>query len=225
MNEELVNKKLKMLQERRSIRRFTEEKVPRSLLLNIIKHACLAPSACNEQAWRFIIVTDSLLKQKIVDAGGSILIAKAPCGILITYDNRTRNIQYRDDIQTVGACIQNLLLAAHAHGLGACWICTLPAKSFLRKIFKIPSHYSPLAYVILGYPCSKSVADMPRKHPVEKIVSDNCFPPQEAGVKKSLIKTCLGRLLVGIYRRIPVSLKKKYINKIIDEKFTKKFEN
>jgi hypothetical protein len=99
-----------------------------------------------------------------------------------------------------------------------------PKSSFVRKIFKIPSHYSPLAYVILGYP-RKSVADMPRKHPVEKIVSDNCFPLQEAGVKKSLIKTCFGRLLVGIYRIIPVSLKKKYINKIIDKKFTKKFEN
>lgn len=217
--------KLRILQERRSIRKFKPDQVPKSVLLDLISYATLAPSATNKQGWRFIIVIDPSFKQKLVDAGGSILINKAPCGILVVYENTTRNIQYHDDLQSAAACIQNLLLAAQAYGLGACWICTLPTKSFLIKLFNISSNYSPIAYVLLGYPSSKTIENIPRKNLLEEIVFENCFPRQNLAMKHSRVVLYIERLLIWIYGRLPIVIKKRYVNKIIDRKFTKKFEN
>ncbi len=225
LNEDRVKAKLSILCERRSIRKFKPDQVPNPVLMDLLKYATLAPSATNRQAWRFIIVNDSSLKQKIVEAGGSVLIKKAPCGVLVTYENTTRNIRYHDDIQSAAACIQNLLLAAHGYGLGACWICTLPPASFLRKLFKIPSNYSPIAYILLGYPMSEVIKNVPRNNLLEEIVSENCFPNRGIGVKRSKLMLYIERLLIWVYDSLPIFIKKKFVNRIVDRKFTKKFDN
>ena len=216
---------LHILNARRSIRKFKPDPIPRSILMELLKYATYAPSATNRQAWRFIIVNDSALRNKIVDAGGSILINKAPCGILVTYENTTRNIRYRDDIQSAAACIQNLLLAVKAFGLGACWICTLPPKPFLRKLFKIPSNFSPIAYILLGYPTNKTLKHVARKNLLDHIVAVNRFPNQALTKPKSKLGLYIERFLVWVYDILPICLKKSFVNKIVDKTFTKKFEN
>ena len=217
--------RLHILYERRSIRKFKQDQVLNEILMELLEYATLAPSATNKQAWRFVIVTDSALKQKIVDAGGSVLINKAPCGILFTYKNTTRNIRYHDDFQSASACIQNLLLAAQGFGLGACWICNLPPASVLRKLFKMPSHYSPIAYVLLGYPASEVIRDVPRKNLIDEIVSENSFPNKNLDVKTSKIMLYLERFLILLYDCLPIFIKKKFVNRIVDKKFTRKFDN
>ena len=224
-NEENISEKLRILHERSSVRQFRPDQIPKSILMKLIQYANLAPSATNKQAWRFIIVTDTSLKQKTVEAGGSVLINNAPCGILVTYENTTRNIYYHDDLQSAAACIQNLLLAAQAYGLGACWVCTLPSKSFLRKLFNIPPSYSPVAYILLGYPVSDAIKDVPRKNVLEEIVSENFFPWQKLAVEQTKTTLYLERLLICLYRKTPVFIKKRILNKIVDHKFTMKFDN
>lgn len=216
---------LRILAQRRSIRKFKEDRLDSSLLMRLIEYAVMAPSATNKQAWRFIIVEDPKLKNEMVKGGGSALIDQAPCGILVTYSNQTRNLYYSDHIQSAGACIQNLLLAAHAHGLGACWVCNLPSKRFLAKLFNIPSDFTSVAYVILGYPREAQAKPVPRKNPISAIVSLNKFPTK-GGLDispKHMLR--LERFLVWIYRISPVSIKSLIFNKMIDEKFTKKFDN
>lgn len=73
-------------------------------------------------------------------------------------------------VQSFGAALQNLLLAAHAKGLGACWFCA-PAfcKETVRKILKIPDAIEPQAFVAMGYPAEKPQV------PTKKLLEGYCF--------------------------------------------------
>jgi len=73
-------------------------------------------------------------------------------------------------VESLGAGIQNLLLAAHAIGLGACWYCA-PAfcKQLVQKTLKIPKHVEPHAFIILGYPEEQPPA------PHRKKITEYCF--------------------------------------------------
>jgi nitroreductase len=223
-NENLIKEKLRILQERRSIRKFQTRAVPKTVLLDIIRYATFAPSATNRQGWKFILITDSSLKQTLVDAGASVLINDAPYGILVVYEKTIRGIHYHDDYQSAAACIQNLLLAAQAYGLGACWICHLPPQSFIRKLLNIPPNYSPMAYILIGYPETSPVKSVPRKFSLEEIVFENQFS-QVALTRSSRRIVWFERLLIWVYYRLPIWIRKIYVNKVVERKFTKQFDN
>ena len=73
-------------------------------------------------------------------------------------------------VQSFGAALQNLLLAAHAKGLGACWFCAPGfCKETVRKIIKIPDEVEPQAFVVMGYPAEKP------KVPIKKVLEGYCF--------------------------------------------------
>ncbi len=73
-------------------------------------------------------------------------------------------------VQSFGAALQNLLLAAHAKGLGACWFCAPGfCKETVRKIIKIPNEVEPQAFVVMGYPAEKP------KVPIKKVLEGYCF--------------------------------------------------
>ncbi len=215
---------ISLLKTRRSVRLFHDKKIDRKTAKKIIKMATYAPSACNVQGWRFIVVDNQTKKQEIVDHGGSINIKNAPLGILVLYDNRTKNTEYKDNIQSAAAAIQNILLTIHHLGLGACWTCHLPSKKQLRKIFNIPSTMSPIAYITLGHKKNEP-AEMPRKHGINEIVGFNEFSPNIniENIKQSnlLIK----KILTKIYRLMPVFIKRKWLNQYLDKNFVKKFRN
>jgi len=73
-------------------------------------------------------------------------------------------------VQSFGAALENLLLAAYAKGLGACWFCA-PAfcKETVRKILKIPDEVEPQAFVAMGYPAEKPQV------PIKKLLEGYCF--------------------------------------------------
>lgn len=215
---------LSIIKTRRSIRSFQEKKIDRETIKKIIEIAIYAPSACNIQGWKFIVVDNDKIKQQVVDRGGSINIKRAPMGILVLYDNRTKNIEYADYVQSAAAAIQNLLLAAHYLGLGACWTCHLPPKKQVRKIFKIPNILSPIAYILVGYKKNESVA-VPRKYGFDEIVSFNEFSQKISIEKISGLKLFIKKILMKIYYLMPLFIKKKWLNKYVDKKFVKKFEN
>ena len=215
---------ISLIKTRRSIRLFQDKKIDRETAKKIIEMATYAPSACNIQGWRFIIVDKQDKKQEMVDYGGSINIKNAPLGILALYDNRTKNTEYRDDIQSAAAAIQNMLLTIHNLGLGACWICHLPSKKQLRKIFNIPSVISPIAYIAIGYKKNEP-KEMVRKYNLNKIVSFNEF---SSNIKIEEIKQSnllIKKILTKIYLLMPVFIKRKWLNQYLNENFVKKFKN
>lgn len=214
-----------IINSRRSVRNFTQQPVEKELINKILDFAIKAPSACNIQGWHFIVVDDEEIKQKLIDFGGSIVIGNAPVGILVLYDGRTKNTEFRDNIQSAAAAIENILLAATHYDLGSCWICHLPSKRQLRKIFSIPEHMDPIAYVLLGYKKFISV-EVPRKYKSEEITSFNKYLRDES---KNAVKVdkyiFIQRLLMKIYYLTPLFIKKYFLNRFMDKKFVKKFKN
>ena len=146
---------LEALTTRRSIRAFTGRPVSIELVHELIRAAMHAPSAGNEQPWHFIIITDREILDHIPDdhpyAG---MLTEATVAVLVCGDPR----QERHPgmwVQDCAAATQNLLLAAHAKGLGAVWVGVHPREDRiapLRQRIEMPAEIVPFALVPLGYP-------------------------------------------------------------------------
>jgi nitroreductase len=165
---------LRIIRERRSIRQFLNQQVSDEDIKKIIEAGNWAPSASNLQGWRFIVVDKPDIKERLVALGGSVVIKDAPTGILVVYDNRSLNLEYMDFVQSASAAIQNMLLVSCSLGIGSCWICRLPTKQSLRKIFNIPAHYDPVAYIAIGYPQGEHEVVV-RKYRTNDLIAYNNF--------------------------------------------------
>ena len=130
-------------------------------------------------AWAKDLQRDGVTVEAIKRAERVERFAVAPVLILacLTMDglrkfpDAEREVCERDlAVQSFGAALQNLLLAAHAKGLGACWFCA-PAfcKETVRKILKIPDAVEPQAFVAMGYPAEKPQV------PIKKLLEGYCF--------------------------------------------------
>jgi len=206
---------------RRSVREFKDIPVLKETIERLIDAANWAPSNCNLQGWRFVVVDSRELRQRMVDYGASPVINSAPCGILVCYDHRSTNVEYDDWLQSASAAVQNILLSAHSLGLGACWICHLPRQGVLKRLFKIPSFFSPVAYLALGYSSDK-VKMVERKADISKIYDYNRFPrilPVNPQSRFIFFK----RMAVRCYYALPIFIKRR-INRTIHRLFIKRYE-
>lgn len=215
---------LEIINSRRSVRNFSQQPIEKELIKKIIDAATKAPSACNVQGWYFVVIDSEEIKQKLIDSGGSIIIKNSPVGILMLYDNRTKNTEYQDHIQSAAAGIENLLLTATYYNLSSCWLCHLPTKKQTRKILSIPRYYDPIAYILLGYKQKESI-EVPRKYKIEDLIGFNKFQANPNLRNQPESNLLLKRLLVKIYHIAPLFLKKKFFNKYLDKNFVKKFKN
>jgi nitroreductase len=140
---------------RRSIRKYTDQKIDDDVFVDLIKAAVSAPSAGNQQPWQFIILTDQKKLEKVLefhphakmllDAQGAILI----CGDL----SKEKYKGYW--VLDCAAATQNILLAAHATGIGACWLGIYPRDervAGMKSLVSVPDHILPFALVSLGFP-------------------------------------------------------------------------
>ena len=139
---------------RRSIRRYTDKKIPEETITKLLKAAMNAPSAHNKQPWHFIVVDDRETMLKIPEYHQySKMLENASHAIVVLGDN---NIQTSDFwVHDTSAATENILIAAHAMGLGAVWLGIHPHESLIegtKKLFDIPDHVTPLCIISLGYP-------------------------------------------------------------------------
>lgn len=204
------------IKNRRSIRRFDERPVPEDLVRKIIEAGQWAPSACNRQDWKFIVIDSAEVKERLLRETTAYFVGKAPLLILVIYSNRTDNLEYKDHLLTAAMAIQNMQLAAYSLGLGSCCVNNLPIKSKLRKVLNIPRHYDPVSLVCLGFP--KAVPrPLKRKESLDEIISRNIFEFDE-NVPLIDLKLIIKRIIRFVYYRLPASFKK-----ILDP-FARKFE-
>ncbi len=142
---------------RRSIRQYTGQPVLREQLLEIIKAGMWAPSGMNNQPWRFVIVQGDEVKSDLAkQTKYNFIIERAAVCIAVFVD---RSAMYNDvkDHQAMGACIQNMLLAAHGLGLGAVWLGEiLENADGVRTLLGLPKEMELMAVVSLGHPVSKN---------------------------------------------------------------------
>jgi nitroreductase len=209
------------IKNRRSIRRFEDKPVPEELVRKIIEAGQWAPSACNRQDWKFIIIDSQEVKERILRDTTAYFVGKAPLLILVLYSNRTDNLEYKDHLLSAAMAIQNMQLAAYALGLGSCCVNNLPIKSRLRKILNIPSHYDPVSLICMGYP--KAIPKpLKRKEMLNEIISRNRFDfkDKSPGVD---VKLNIKRVVRFIYYRLPALLKQ--LMDPIARKFEKRFDD
>jgi nitroreductase len=146
MSEELLN----FLISRRSIRKFKPNPVPDELILKILDVARYAPSARNSQPWVFIVVKDPEIKKKLANIHiWAKPLENAPLGIVIACNTELSPESYQVDC--ANATMQ-VMLAAHALGLGTVWLQTLRNINEIQEIVGLPKNYVPVAMLALGYP-------------------------------------------------------------------------
>lgn len=134
---------------RRSIRRYQPDPVPHDLLVKILEAGQWAPSASNSQPWSFVVVTNPEVKRRIT---GCFLygwfLDEAPTGIVVSVDPRLSSCPIQDG----SLAVQNIMLAAHALGLGTCWINPGLNDEEVKEILNIPQEHRLICALSLGYP-------------------------------------------------------------------------
>jgi nitroreductase len=143
---------------RRSIRSFEADmEVPEEMVEEILRCGCQAPSAGNVQPWRFIVVRDAELKKALAAAAqGQDFITEAPVVIVVCADLASHSLSYGQrgvelySIQDTAAATQNMLLAATALGLGACWVGAFREEDAARAL-RLVKDMRPLALIPVGY--------------------------------------------------------------------------
>jgi nitroreductase len=141
---------------RRSIRKFTTDAVDDEILDRIIEMGTWAPSGLNNQPWKFVIVRDRELRTELSrQTKYAHIIKGAPVCIAVFLDNE-QSYNRLKDIQAMGACIQNMLLAIHHLGLGGVWLGEiLNNRETVEKILEVPDSCELMAVVALGHPAER----------------------------------------------------------------------
>ena len=164
MQNEQVNKQeaaLENIMTRVSVRQFTGEKISDEQIDILLRAAMAAPSAINKQPWAFIVVTDEALIAKLGEAlpysrcGNKPACAFIPCGDLSKAIEGEMAAFWIND---VSAATENLLLAAHAMGLGAVWTGLHPdmnRATMVQQMLGLPEHIIPLCVVPVGVPAEQ----------------------------------------------------------------------
>lgn len=143
-----------LLLTRRSIRTYNNKEISNDLLETIIKCGMYAPSARNQQAWHFIVVTEKeLLIQMIEFLPNGKMLKDAYAAILVCGDEELEKSKgyWPTDC---AAATQNILLAAHALNIGSVWLGVYPRKErqeALKKLFTLPESIHPFSLISLGY--------------------------------------------------------------------------
>ncbi len=158
-----MNKQLKPLFERRSIRSYTDEDVGEELVQSLLEAAMAAPSAVARDPWRFVIVREDSRRQAIADLlPNGKMIAQAPVGIVVCGDLEAAHDQQLSFLlQDCAAAIENLLLAASMLKLGACWLGVHPREervNGLRQLLALPERVIPVSAISVGWPAEHKEA-------------------------------------------------------------------
>jgi len=192
---------LAVIRGRRSIRRYQDRPVPRSLIEQLLEAARWAPSAHNRQPWRFAVIEAAARKAGLAAAMGERLradltadglppdaierqvrrsherITTAPLVIVFFLslaemdrypDPRRQDAERTMAVQSVALAVQNMLLLAHAQGLGACWMCApLFCPDVVRAELNLPADWIAQGLLTVGYPAEARSKD---REPIESKV-------------------------------------------------------
>lgn len=145
------------LLDRRSVRKFREGEIPDETMVEILKAAMYAPSAGNQRPWHFVVIRSRKTLERIMGFHPHAGMLKDAClAIAVVAD--TNGEKYPGYwVLDCAAATQNLLLAAHASGLGACWLGIYPKEERAKELallLDLPSGIAHHSLVAVGIPAS-----------------------------------------------------------------------
>lgn len=140
---------------RRSIRKYQDTKVPAEYVDALLRAAMHAPSANNSQPWRFVVVDQRELLDKIPEFHPwSKMLLQAPLAIVVCA-LVPEGKKFEMWVQDCAAATQNILLAALDLGLGGVWLGVHPREervNGIRQLLRLPADIFPFSIIALGYP-------------------------------------------------------------------------
>lgn len=162
----------KAIQDRRSIRLFSDRAVPDELLDKVLGAAMWAPNTCSLSGVRFVVLKKEENRNLIVQ------VWRAPVIIVGGFDERPYRFVKDNELPynpmlDVGAAIQNMLLTAHALGLGAAWATFMGELSTIRRELAVPDYIKLITYVVMGWPADNP-STVPRMEVGEVVYRETC---------------------------------------------------
>lgn len=178
-------KMLELIISRQSDRKYSDKPVEKEKLDRIIEAGRMAPSACNAQPWKFIVVTEPKLIGKIAEAASAKLIgmntfvSQAPVQIIVVREKPNMSSKVGGTIKNkdyslidIGIASENICLQARAEGIGSCLIGWFDEK-MLRKLLSIPRSKRVELIITIGYSLSNHREK--KRKPPEEIISYNKY--------------------------------------------------
>jgi len=155
---------------RRSIRTYDSKPVEKEKIEAVLDAARLAPSARNRQKWRFIVVTDPLVKEKMVDACNNQSFLKQAPAIIAACGQEPGFMSCGQPVETIDVSIacSFIILKAYEEGLGTCWLGNFNQDK-VKSVLGIPDDVRVVAVTPLGYPAENPAARS--RVPLEEIIS------------------------------------------------------
>ena len=154
--ENCSNEAIKNIMTRTSIRKYTDQPVSKTDIETLLRAGMAAPTAVNRQPWHFVAVTDKAKLKELSGGRGGML---EQCALaIVVCGNMEKTMQGKGQefwIQDCSAATENILLAAHALGLGAVWTGGYPMEervASISKALKLPETIIPLCTIVIGYP-------------------------------------------------------------------------
>jgi nitroreductase len=160
---------IETIKSRRSIRRFKKSQVAEDDLNTIIDAGTWAPSGMNNQPWRFAVVRDNETKAWLADLTQYGSTLKSAGVLIAVFMDNNAGYDRLKDLQSIGACIQNMLLAAHSINLGGLWVSEiLKNRKIVEDLLGAPSDYELMAVLAIGEPCVRPKA--PKRRQISETV-------------------------------------------------------
>ncbi len=148
----LDNDLIELIKTRRSVREYKQEEISLEVLKDVVDAGRLAPSPHNIQPWEFIVVKEN--RDTIFSHTGWLFEPdkkSRPTAYIIVLTEE-KNLKSVPVIASLGACIENIILAAWSYGIGSCWIGSVKNKKELANFLGIPEYITIFGIIALGYP-------------------------------------------------------------------------
>lgn len=158
---------------RYSCRGYSDKPVTRDLLIAMLDAVRLAPSACNRQPWKFLVIDTPELRHAVQKSYDREWFNSAPVYIVALglHDvawHRPFDGKDHTDVD-VSIAVEHLCLAATTLGLGTCWVCNFDA-ALLSEALDLPEGVEPVAIIPVGYPLDGTHAPEKNRKPLDEIV-------------------------------------------------------
>jgi nitroreductase len=154
------------IMDRRSIRTYKRERIPKDKLEKLLETARFAPSAANRQNWKFIIVENEQIKNQLVSACNNQAFVGTASHVIAGIGDPTQKWHQVD----LAIALEHIVLEAVELGLGTCWIGAFNEED-VKKILKIPQDRKVVALLTVGVPAESPAARL--RKALEEIVAYN----------------------------------------------------
>ena len=166
-----------MIFARRSVRKYQDKPLSDEVLRDLLEAAMAAPSAAAKDPWHFVVLRQKPTLARIAEGlPNGRLLAEAAAGVVVCGDRRKAHGNEESYLlQDCSAAIENLLLAASALGLGACWLGVHPRAermAYVGQALKLPEGIVPVGVVALGWPAEHHP---PRTRFTEAVIHDETW--------------------------------------------------